>query len=162
MNPRSAARSYRRRILFALVVLTIADAGISASHAQESAPKDESPWILVPTLTSNPKLGTSLGLIGGYLYQFDPDSQQSVFALSTSYSDTDYRVAGLLGQMFLDQDRQKVILGLVDGRIENDYKDFLGTGLPVQTTDVLSAEFARYYHLIHGSWYGRIQLISTN
>ena len=118
--------------------------------------------MLVPTLTSDPKLGTSLGITGGYIHQFDPGSQQSLFIARASYSDTDSRVAGLFGQIFFDDDRQKVILGLVDGRIENDYEDFLGSGLPVQTTDKLEAEFARYYHAVTGDWYAGVQLVSTN
>ncbi|MCP4334936.1 MAG: BamA/TamA family outer membrane protein [Gammaproteobacteria bacterium] len=145
-----------------LAVFTAIVTGIPASHAQEATQEAESPWLLVPTLTSDPKLGTSLGFIGGYLHQFDPGSQQSIFALRTSYSDTDSRITGLFGQLFFDRDRQKLILGLVDGKIENDYEDFLGSGLPVQTTDKLNAEFARYYHEISGGWYGGVQVISTN
>jgi hypothetical protein len=135
---------------------------ISQSHAQDVPPAAESPWMLVPTLTSDPKLGTSLGITGGYIHQFDPESQQSMFIARASYSDTDSRVAGLFGQIFFDSDRQKVILGLVDGNIENDYDDFLGSGIPVQTTDDLDAEFARYYHLVTGDWYAGVQLVSTN
>ena len=122
----------------------------------------ESPWMLVPTLTSDPKLGTSLGLTGGYIHQFDSDSTPSILLASGSYSNTDSRVLALFGQAFFDSDRQKMIVGVVDGRIENDYDDFLGSGIPIQTTDVLSAEFARYYHVVDGNWYAGIQAISTN
>ena len=34
-----------------------------------------SPWLLVPTLSSNPKLGTSLGGMGAYMHYFDPQSR---------------------------------------------------------------------------------------
>ncbi len=145
-----------------LLTLAIIGPSISTSHAQDPDQQEESPWIIVPRLTSDPKLGTSLGLTAGYLHQFDQASQQSMFLASTSYSDTDSRVSGVFGQIFFDSDRQKIILGLVDGRIENDYDDFLGTGLPVRTTDTLRAGFARYYHEISGNWYGGVQLISTN
>ncbi len=49
------------------------------AHAQEATPEPESPWILAPTVSSDPKLGTSLGLVGGYLYSFDAESTQSMF-----------------------------------------------------------------------------------
>ncbi len=41
--------------------------GGEASGAQEPAQKQEreSPWMLVPIFTSNPKLGTSLGALAG-------------------------------------------------------------------------------------------------
>ena len=44
-----------------------------------------SPWLLVPVVSSNPKLGTSFGGMGAYLRQFDPDSQVSLFGLTYQY-----------------------------------------------------------------------------
>jgi outer membrane protein assembly factor BamA len=137
--------------------------GISPGLAQQDvASKDESPWMLVPTLSSDPKLGTSVGVMAAYLYKFDPESTQSMFAFSSSYSDNDSRVSGLFGQMFFDSDRQKLLLGIAQGKINNDYDDFLGSGIPAQTTDQLEAIFARYSHVVSGDWYAGFQLVSTN
>ena len=43
-------------------------------EADKEGKKDkdkESPWLLIPTFSSNPKLGTSLGALGAYLHYFD-------------------------------------------------------------------------------------------
>ncbi len=72
------------------------------AHAQEATPEPESPWILAPTVSSDPKLGTSLGLVGGYLYSFDAGSTQSMFMAGGNYSDNESRVLGVFGQMFFD------------------------------------------------------------
>lgn len=152
------------RLLCALCLLIVLGA-VGPGQAQDSeepGKTEESPWLLVPMITSDPKLGNSLGLTGGYLHQFDPGSTPSMFLLHTSYSDTDSRISALFGQMFFDSDRQKLILGMVDGRIENDYEDFLGSGIPAQTTDNLDAVFARYYHVVSGDWYAGFQLVSSN
>ena len=118
--------------------------------------------MLVPTLSSDPKLGTSLGVMAGYLYQIDPESTQSMFAVSSSYSDNESTVSGLFGQIFFNRDRQKLVFGIAQGEINNDYDDFLGSGIPAQTTDQLEATFARYSQLVSGDWYAGFQLISTN
>ncbi len=117
------------------------------AHAQEATPEPESPWILAPTVSSDPKLGTSLGLVGGYLYSFDAGSTQSMFMAGGNYSDNESRVLGVFGQMFFDRDQQKLIFGAADGKINNEYDDFLGTGLPAKTTDQLHAIFVRYSHV---------------
>ena len=50
--------------------------------------------ITTPLISSNPKLGTSLGAIGGILYYFDERSRVSMLGLSAQYSSTDsYQVA---------------------------------------------------------------------
>lgn len=50
--------------------------------AQEPVEDRSSPWLLVPVVSSNPKLGTSFGAMGAYLHLFDPDSQVSLFGLT--------------------------------------------------------------------------------
>ena len=42
-----------------------------------------SPWLLVPLVSSNPKLGTSFGALGGYLHVFDPGSREDDLVLET-------------------------------------------------------------------------------
>src|SRR3954468_18024608 len=80
----------------------------NAVRAQEEAPKpsseepkaapDEakeapSPWLLLPTFSNNPKLGTSLGALAGYVRKFDAESQVSIFGVSTQYTSTDSATA---------------------------------------------------------------------
>jgi hypothetical protein len=52
-------------------------------HADDTETK-ESPWILIPTLSVDPKLGTSFGVMGGYIHQFDPLSTPSMFIATTA------------------------------------------------------------------------------
>jgi hypothetical protein len=61
-------------------------------------------------------------------------------------------VAGTFAQIFFDKNRQKLIPGLAGGEIRNDYQDFLGSGIPAQTTDQLKAGFIRYSHIVEGAW----------
>ncbi len=114
----------------------------SVSFSNEADEK-ESPWLIVPTISSDPKLGTSIGVLGGYLYQFDEASTPSMFGVKTSYSTMDSTISAFFSQMFFDENRQKLILGHAQGIIQNDYNDFLGSGISAQTTDELKASFFR-------------------
>ena len=67
-----------------------------------------------------------------------------------------------MGQMFFDQDRHKLLLGIGLGEINNNYEDFLGSGIPAQTTDQLEAIFARYSQVVSGDWYAGVQIVSSN
>jgi outer membrane protein assembly factor BamA len=133
-----------------------------AARAAGDEPADESPWLLVPTMSSDPKLGTSVGAMGGYLFRIDPESRQSMALTSISYSDSDSYVGGVFGQLYFDANRQKLLVGVARGKINNDYDDFLGSGIPAQTTDQLNAEFLRYYRGITDNWYLGAQAVSSN
>ena len=139
-------------------------AACSAHGAETETPdgEGESPWLLVPSLSVDPKLGASIGAMGGYIHRFDEDSTPSMFVAGASYSDSDSSVMGVVGQMFFDADRQKLVVGVAGGEINNDYEDFLGSGIPAQTTDNLHAYVGRYQHLVAGDWYFGGQVISTN
>jgi hypothetical protein len=58
-------------------------------NAAESEEEKESPWMLTPTVSSDPKLGTTLGFMGAYIKKFDEESPASMFGVIGSYSDTD-------------------------------------------------------------------------
>lgn len=60
-----------------------------------SQDKKQSPWLLTPTLSSDPKLGTSLGFVGAYLKNFDETSPVSAFGIGGTYSSTDSQVLAL-------------------------------------------------------------------
>src|SRR3954452_11990099 len=66
-------------------------------HAQDapSPPADAtpaadqpSPWLLLPIVSSNPKLGTAVGGFGGYAITFDPGSRVSLFGATYQYTST--------------------------------------------------------------------------
>ena len=124
--------------------------------------KKSSPWLLAPVLSSNPKLGTALGAIVGYIHKFDPESRPSVFAASGQYTSTDSMVAGVFGRASFERDRQRLNAGVVFGNIRNDYDDYLGTGVPLKTNAGLRSFIARYLHRVIGDWFIGAQGIYQN
>ena len=59
------------------------DPKATAAPAEEDAltKLEKSPWLLAPVFQSNPKLGTAVGALAGYLHYFDAKSRPSIFAL---------------------------------------------------------------------------------
>jgi hypothetical protein len=137
-------------------LIALVAASISAVAQEESAdaPSEEpSPWLLAPVLTSDPKLGTSLGALGGYLHYFDGKSRPSIFAVMGQYTSTDSIVAALLAKTSFDEDRQRLNAGFVYGDIKNDYDDYLGTGVPLKSNVGLHSVFARYLYRVRNEWF---------
>ncbi len=156
---RGAIRRLFYLLLLAFACELHAEASSSDSHNNEKS----SPWLAAPLISSDPKVGTSLGALGAYLHDFDEESPVSMFGLGAIYSNTDSYGGGLFAQTYFDKDTQRLTAFAGGGKIRNDYSDFLGSGLPVQTTDDLHIFGARYYHLLSNSnWYIGPQAISTN
>ncbi len=145
-----------------LFILGLCTALLSVAEDQLAVEKNESPLLLVPTFSSDPKLGTSVGVLGGYLFRFDDASEQSLIAFTASYSDNDSWMGGVFGTLFFDQDIQRLTLGIGRGKINNNYEDFLGTGLNAATTDRFNGEFLRYTYQLLPSWHFGGQWISSN
>jgi hypothetical protein len=124
--------------------------------------RSESPWLLAPILSSDPKLGTNAGGVAAYLHRFDEGSDQSMFGLVATYSNTDSYVAGVFGDMYFGANRHRLQFGWFGGNIRNDYEDFLGTGRPAKTEDDLEAYGLRYLHRIAEHWYLGGLLVSGN
>lgn len=133
-----------------------------AEPAQGAAPARESPWLFVPLVSSDPKLGTSGGVMAAYLHHFDPKSTVSMFGVQGLYTTTHSRVGGLFARTYFGEDRHRLIAGAVGGKINNDYSDFLGSGYPVQSQDDLRALFARYTYRVHPAWFVGAQAVDTN
>lgn len=131
----------------------------SVAGAQEDG---ESPWLLTPTLSSDPKLGTNIGAVAGYLHRFDPGSEKSMVAAFGTYSDTDSRVGGLFADLRWDGGRRRAQGGLFGGRIRNDYDDYLGTGRPARTEDDVSGLGLRYAYRVAGPWFLGGQFVWTD
>jgi outer membrane protein assembly factor BamA len=126
------------------------------------ASEAESPWLLTPTLSADPKLGTNIGAVAGYLHRFDPGSEQSMVAAVGTYSDTDSRIGGLMADLRWDGNRHKLQAGLFGGRIRNEYDDYLGTGMPARTEDNVSGYAMRYARRVVDRWYLGGQFVSTD
>jgi len=152
-----------RLILFAgmLIFPFMVEASVSVPDAS-AAGKPESPWLLTPLVSSAPKFGTSIGALGAYLKNFDEKSPVSMFGTAISYSDTDSAMIAAFANTYFDNDRQRLVAGLIAGEINNEYADFLGTGYPVKTTDNIHAAFIRYLYRVKYDWFLGPQILSTN
>jgi len=136
--------------------------GESESEEVPESVERESPWLLTPTISSDPKLGTSIGAVAGYLYRFDQQSNQSIFTTFGTYSDTDSYFGGAFADTYFGANQHKVKLGILSGRVRNEYEDFLGTGLSAKTEDDVEAFFLRYSYLIGSHCYLGGQFIASN
>src|SRR5690349_4984164 len=112
--------------------------------ARPASTKKESPWILAPVFNANPKVGFAVGALAGYIHYFDEKSRPSIFALTGQYTSTDSIIAGFMARTSFDEDRQRLLAGLMYGNIKNDYSDYLGTGVPLQSNAVLRSFISRY------------------
>ncbi len=135
---------------------------LSALFTVSAALAEESPWLITPTLSSDPKLGSTLGGIAGYIFKLDPESTRSMVAAAVNYSNTDSYIAAVFGDLYLGANRHKVKLGLVGGQIRNEYEDYLGSGLEVKTSDDFKALFLRYSYEFSDNWYVGPQFVSSN
>ena len=137
----------------AACALLTANCSWALAQTEPQAQEERSPWLLAPVFSSNPKLGTSVGALGGYLHYFDEKSRPSIFAVTGQYTSTDSIVAGAFARASFDEDRQRVIAALAYGNIKNDYDDYLGTGVPLRNNAELRSFIARYTYRIQGNWF---------
>jgi len=124
--------------------------------------QEESPWLLVPTFSLNPKLGGSVGAMAAYLHYFDEKSRPSMFGLGGQYTTTESAIANLFGRASWNEDKQRAIGMLAAGNIKNDYDNYLGTGVPLKTNDQLRALVGRYLHRVYEDWFFGVQGTYTN
>ncbi|HYX66528.1 MAG TPA: BamA/TamA family outer membrane protein [Burkholderiales bacterium] len=123
---------------------------------------EKSPWLIAPVFQSNPKLGTSLGAMAGYVHYFDEKSRPSIFAVMAQHTNTDSTIAGGFGKASFDEDRQRLLAGLMYGYVKNDYNDYLGTGVPLKSNGELKSFIARYQYRVQGNWFLGVQGIYQN
>ena len=139
-----------------------AQAGRAAGVASETAEKKESPWLIVPTFSLNPKLGGALGAMGAYTHYFDEKSRPSMFGIGAQYTTTESAILTLFARTSWNQDKQRAIALAAGGKIRNDYDDYLGTGQPLKTNDELAAFVGRYLHRVRGDLFLGVQGIYSN
>jgi outer membrane protein assembly factor BamA len=149
-----------RVVLASCAALAMSCSGAFAQTAPTESEK--SPWLLLPIFQSNPKLGTSLGALAGYVHYFDEKSRPSIFALMGQYTSTDSIVAGVQARTSFDEDRQRVIAGAIYGYIKNDYSDYLGTGVPLQSNSEVKGIIGRYTYRVQGNWFLGVQGLYQN
>jgi len=141
--------------------LSLAETSTEAEESNTASEKS-SPWLFTPTFSSDPKLGTSVGFLGAYIHSFDDESPASMFGIAGSYSSTDSVVGGAFARTYFDKGSQRFTAFYGGGNIKNDYSDFLGSGLPVSTTDDLDMFALRYLHRAKGDLFVGVQAANTN
>lgn len=130
--------------------------------ADAAKPGKPSPWMLVPLVSSSPKLGTSLGVMGAYVTRLDPDSPPTMLGVTYQYTSTDSQIGGVFLNSFFKGDQHRLAIGLAGGTVNNQYEDFGGTGLTVRSRDDLRLAAVRYYTRVARNWYVGAQGVKTN
>src|SRR6188768_2566735 len=98
----------------------------AATAPKPDEPKERSsPWLLVPVVSSNPKLGTAFGGMGAYLRKFDDASQVSMFGATYQYTSTESTIAGAFARTSWGADHHRLVALAAFGYIKNDYDDYL-------------------------------------
>jgi len=131
-------------------------------EAKADEPARESPWLFVPIVSSDPKLGTSSGALAAYLHRFDEKSSVSMFGVGGLYTTTHSSVGALFARTFFGEDHHRLFALAATGKINNDYSDYLNTGYPVQSQDNLHAFYARYTFQVRPYWFVGAQIADTN
>jgi outer membrane protein assembly factor BamA len=158
----------RRGLLLSMLMLACSGPRAQAQTPAEGPKEDavakfeKSPWLIAPVFQSNPKLGTSLGAMAGYIHYFDEKSRPSIFAVMLQHSNTDSTVGGAFGKTSFDQDRQRLLAAIMYGYVRNDYNDYLGTGVPLKSNGELKSFIARYQYRVKGDWFLGVQAIYQN
>lgn len=156
---------FRSLLLLACLPLCAQEAGSAKPEpgsAEAAEPRKDSPWMVVPTLSSSPKLGTSLGVMGAYVTRFDPDSPPSMIGAAAQYTSTDSVLGGLFMRGYFDGDRHRLMVMVGGGRVNNEYENFGGTGLTVRSQDDVRAAGVRYLTRLAPNWYLGAQALKTN
>lgn len=152
--------------IFVFIVFALMSVNAMAEDAVVTKPAEDeeksSPWLAVPMVSSDPKVGTSAGGMVGYLFKLDPKSTSSMLGLAGTYSTTDSSLGGVFLRTYWKQDRRRLILFAGGGKINNDYEDFLGSGLPAQTTDNVKVIQGRYLHQVKDNWFAGVKGTYTN
>jgi len=124
--------------------------------------QSRSPWLLVPLISSNPKLGTSLGGMVGYVTRFDEKSEPSMLGVQAQGSNTSSSTLSIGGKAYWNEGHERMVFGAVGGKVTNDYLDFLGTGQEVRSDENLRALFLRYQHEFFPNWFIGVQAVYSN
>lgn len=158
---------FKKLIKFIILVIgniplaAMAIGGLGSSPATTN--EVSSPWLGTPLISSNPKLGTTLGGLGAYMIKFDEDSPASMMGVFGMYSNTDSYVYGVFGNTYFNRDQQRVLAGYAEGNIKNDYSydhEDLGN-INLLTTDDIKMLFARFSQRVYGDWFVGVQYLDS-
>src|SRR3954463_16473126 len=107
------ARALGAAVLFAMVAAASAQSGRRADTVEALEAERESPWLIVPVLSIDPKLGTSIGVMAGYMRPFDEKSLLSILVANAQWTSTGSVIGGLFGTASWAQDHHRLVAGFV-------------------------------------------------
>jgi hypothetical protein len=140
----------------------IVDSKATASADEKKKEDKQSPWLLLPVFSSEPKLGTAFGFTAAYMHYFDEKSRVSLFGITGQYTTTESVIIAITSKLSWGADHHRALALLVGGLIKNDYNDFLGTGQPLKTEDDLRALVGRYLYRVKDNWFLGAQALKLN
>jgi hypothetical protein len=119
---RSEVRGGGRIALLALLAwLSVAmhAHAVTEADAQGPAGPRDSPWLVVPIFSSDPKLGTSLGAMAAYLHKYDAESSVSMFGTGATYTSTHSKIGAVFARACFGQDHHRLTAFAGGGRCAN-------------------------------------------
>lgn len=103
--------------IFSLLILTVSISAF-ACYGQEEAKK---PFAVAPIISSNPSMGTGIGVTGSYLYNVGEDNPRSQLLGLAQYTDTDSYTIGARNMMHYDGGDQRAMSAAWLLHINNDF-----------------------------------------
>ena len=88
-----------------------------SSSLSDSAVPEESPWLVTPSFSVDPKLGTTAGGIIAYMPRFDEQSTPSIIGVAASYSNTDSVAGGVFADTYWNGARHRLLAGVAFGGV---------------------------------------------
>ena len=156
------ARALAATVLLGVLGHAAAQTGRKVAAAEAVEEERESPWLVVPILSIDPKLGTSLGAMAGYMHHFDEKSRLSMLAVNAQWTSTGSVIGGVFGTGSWAEDQHRLVAAVMGGQIKNDYDDYLGSGVPLRSDSDLSMVVARYLYRLKHDWFVGGQFLNAN
>lgn len=97
---------------------------LSATAPAESKTVSKNEWIIAPLPNHNPEFGWGIVARAGYIFSLDPNdkvSPPSTVGVGGYYSENHTWFAGLFGRFFIDEDRYRVIAGLMHAEVNYNF-----------------------------------------
>ncbi len=106
--------------LASVILLSITTANIN-SYAEEII--EDKPFAIAPIISSNPSMGTGLGVTSSYLYDIGEKNPRSQLMGLAQYTDTDSYTAGARNLAYFDEGNQRAMSAAWLLHINNDFND---------------------------------------
>lgn len=152
---------FRTLAILTLLVSSSSFSEETKKNAKVSTEETDSPWLITPLISSDPKLGTTFGAMAAYMHKFDEKSPISMFGMAANYSNTDSYTAALFTNSYFKEDSQRFLAAIVGGYVKNSY-DYDELPQTVQSNDDIKMLFLRYSTRVYQELFVGLQYIDSN